>query len=61
MKRAGWSFEQYIEEIIMLSEIIEIPGVKAKRTELISEVWEYYPQECVELGLRDQPKEVEYV
>ena len=31
MKRADWTFSQYIEEIVMISEIIEIPGMKQKR------------------------------
>ena len=53
MKRDDWTFSNYIEEIVMLSEMIEIPGMKAKRTELIREVWEKYPAECQDLGLRD--------
>lgn len=51
--RKDWTFSQYIEEIVMLSEILEIPGVKQKRTELIAEVWDRFPQECEDLGLRD--------
>ena len=53
MKRLDWTFASYIEEIVMLSEIIEIPGMKAKRDELIREVWGKYPSECEALGLRD--------
>lgn len=53
MKRMDWTFASYIEEIVMLSEIIEIPGMKAKRDELIREVWGKYPSECEALGLRD--------
>jgi hypothetical protein len=53
MKRMDWTFASYIEEIVMLSEIIEIPGMKAKRDELIREVWGKYPNECEALGLRD--------
>ena len=53
MKRSDWTFASYIEEIVMLSEIIEIPGMKAKRDELIREVWGKYPGECEALGLRD--------
>ena len=53
MTRADWTFSQYIEEIVMISEIIEIPGMKQKRDILIKEVWERYPAECQELGLRD--------
>ncbi len=53
MSRANWTFSQYIEEIVMISEIIEIPGMKQKRDDLIKEVWERYPAECQDLGLRD--------
>lgn len=49
----NWTFAQYIEEIIDLSEIIEIPGVAQKRAELIREVWEKFPSECEALGLTD--------
>ena len=56
MTRSNWTFEQYIEEVIMLSEIAEIPGVKAKRSELIREVWNRYPDQCEDLGLRDRPQ-----
>ena len=54
-KRETWGFADYIEEVIMLSEIIEIPGMESKRKELIREVWQRYPKECEELGLRDGP------
>ena len=53
MTRTDWTFSQYIEEIVMISEIIEIPGMKQKRDDLIKEVWERYPAECQDLGLRD--------
>lgn len=51
--RDSWTFSNYIEEIIMISEIIEIPGMKDKRTMLIREVWDKFPSECEDLGLRD--------
>jgi len=57
MQRNAWTFSQYIEEIVLLSEIIEIPGMAAKRVELIREVWKKYPTECYDLGLRDGPTE----
>lgn len=55
MKRDSWTFATYIEEIILLSEIAEIPGIKQKRAELIREVWDKYPKDCEDLGLRDGP------
>lgn len=54
--RTDWKFADYIEEIVMISEIIEIPGMKEKRSELISEVWDRFPQECEDLGLRDRAR-----
>ena len=54
--RDSWTFSNYIEEIVMISEIIEIPGMKDKRTTLISEVWDKFPSECEDLGLRDGVK-----
>jgi hypothetical protein len=53
MTRDKWTFGDYIEEIIALSEILEIPGIQAKRSELLKEVWKKFPQECYDLGLRD--------
>lgn len=53
MRRDSWTFANYIEEIILLSEIIEIPGIKQKRIDLIKEVWDKYPTECEDLGLTD--------
>ena len=53
MKRDGWSFSNYIEEIVLISEIIEIPGMASKRKELIMEVWDKFPEECEQLGLTD--------
>lgn len=54
-KREKWVFADYIEEIFMISEIIEIPGMEAKRVDLIREVWDRFPTECEDLGLRDGP------
>ena len=53
MTRQNWSFSTYIEEILDLSQISEIPGIKAKIAELIREVWSKFPNECKDLGLRD--------
>ena len=53
MDRTNWSFSSYIEEIILLSEITEIPGIIEKRIELLKEVWYKFPRECEAMGLRD--------
>lgn len=50
--RNKWTFATYIEEIVMLSEIQEIPGIKQKIAELIKEAWIKFPKECEDLGLR---------
>jgi hypothetical protein len=49
----SWTFGNFIEEIVLMSEIIEIPGYKAKRDDLIKEVWKRFPAECEALGLTD--------
>ena len=51
--RNEWTFATYIEEIVMLSEIQEIPGIKQKIAMLIKEAWTKFPKECEDLGLRD--------
>lgn len=48
-----WSFERFIEEIIHLSEISEVPGIAEARDALLNDVWRKYPAECRELGLTD--------
>jgi hypothetical protein len=53
MVRETWSFSTYLEEIFLLSEIAEIPGIKTKTAELIREMWVKFPTECEAIGLRD--------
>lgn len=57
MARNDWKFGDYIEEIVLLCEIAEIPGMAQKRAQLISEVWQRFPTECEELGLVGEPEE----
>jgi len=54
--RNSWSFSQYLEEIITLSEIVEIPGIEESRAVLITEMWGKFPNECVAIGLTDGVK-----
>lgn len=56
MTRDKWTFERYLDEIIHLSEIAEIPGIQAARETLIKEMWARYPQDCKDCGLRDGVK-----
>lgn len=47
----NWTFDRFIDEIIHLSEISEVPGIKEARSELLKEVWQRFPAECKALGL----------
>ena len=53
MTRQNWSFSAYIEEIFALSEINEIPTIKAKIAELIREMWVKFPNDCKDIGLKE--------
>lgn len=53
----NWTFSKFIEEIISLSAIQEVPGIEQTRAALIKEVWRRFPQECHALGLTDGLKE----
>jgi hypothetical protein len=53
MQKKYWRFEDYIEEIIHLSEITEVPGITEAREVLLTEVWHKFPAECRALGLTD--------
>ena len=56
MNTTEWTFEHYIETIIHLSEISEVPGIEDQRTQLLKEVWQFYPNECKALGLTNGVK-----
>lgn len=56
MSKQNWRFEDYIEAIIHLSEITEVPGITEARESLLAEVWHRYPAECRALGLTDNLK-----
>ena len=51
--KANWTFSDYVEQVISLSAISEVPGIDEARAELIKEMWALYPVECKELGLTD--------
>jgi hypothetical protein len=52
-RMSTWSFSDFIEEIILLSEITEVPGVDETRSRLLQEVWRRFPSECQAMGLTD--------
>lgn len=56
MNTTEWTFEHYIETIIHLSEISEVPGIEDQRAHLLKEVWQFYPNECKALGLTNGVK-----
>jgi hypothetical protein len=41
----GWTIGQFIEELILICEILEIPGMKTKRDELLDEISERFSVE----------------
>ena len=45
------SFPDCIEELIYICEIIEIPSMKQKRSDLLTKMFEHYPSECEDLGI----------
>jgi hypothetical protein len=47
----SYSFSEYVEELVLISEIIEIPGMRQKRDDLIRVMLEVYPDQCEELGI----------
>lgn len=47
-----WSFADYMEELICIAEVLEVPGMKAKLDETLREVWQKFPKECEDLGVR---------
>jgi hypothetical protein len=52
-RMSTWSFSDFIEEIILLSEITEVPGVDETRSRLLQEAWRRFPSECQAMGLTD--------
>jgi hypothetical protein len=52
-RMSTWTFSDFIEEIISLSETMELPGAQETRSSLLLEVWRRYPAECEAMGLTD--------
>lgn len=53
MVMKDWTFAQFLDEIIYLSEILEVPGIKEARLALIAEMWKRFPVSCRAVGLSD--------
>lgn len=50
-RRRHWTFMSYLDELIYMDEISEIPGVLEYRNTLIDEVWERFPEDCINYGV----------
>jgi hypothetical protein len=37
-----WTIGNFIEELIMICEVLEVPGMKAKRDEVIDQIMERF-------------------
>lgn len=53
LETSRWTFTDFIDEVIFLSEIVEVPGIQDRRSDLLLEVWKRFPSECKALGLTD--------
>jgi hypothetical protein len=42
---SSWTIGQFIEELFLICEILEIPGMKTKRDELLDEISERFSVE----------------
>jgi hypothetical protein len=40
-----WTIGQFIEELILICEVLEVPGMKSRRDEIIDEISERFSQE----------------
>ena len=50
-RRKEWTFKSYLDELIYMDEISEIPGVGEYRNTLIVEMWERFPKECADCAV----------
>jgi hypothetical protein len=51
MKRSDWKFSDYVEEMVCIAEILEIPGFREKLRLIVAEALEKFPDECEEMGI----------
>lgn len=48
MTRSGWTIGDYIEELICICEIVDVPGMRAKLEALQREIVEKFDEEVRE-------------
>jgi hypothetical protein len=53
-RRKHWTFLSYLDELVYMDEISEIPGVVEYRNTLIDEVWERFPEDCIKYSVVDK-------
>jgi len=58
MNRTNWKIGNYINELIYLAEISEVPGSIETIQVLLREMWDKFPQEC-EYNYVSKPKTVD--
>ena len=52
MKRDHWKFSDYLEEMVCICEVLEVPGMRERLAAVKAEAMEKFPAECEELGVR---------
>ena len=52
MKRDHWKLSDYLEEMVCICEVLEVPGMKARLEAIRVEAIEKFPAECEELGIQ---------
>ena len=52
MKRSDWKFKDYLEEMVCICEVLEVPGMRSRLDEIREEVLRKFPVECEELGIQ---------
>ena len=42
---ATWTIGQFIEELILICEVLEVPGMKSRRDEIIDQITERFSKD----------------
>jgi hypothetical protein len=58
MNRTSWKIGNYINELIHLAEILEVPGAAETIQVMLREMWTKFPKEC-ENNFVSKPKTVD--
>ena len=52
MKRSDWKFSDYLEEMVCICEVLEVPGMRSRLESIREEVLRKFPAECEEMGIQ---------